>query len=144
MPVSARRHSLDRKWRQLIFIGGLDLLRSRKRTAVNTSRSGVRLWFGECYVGAVLDMRIIAIAVTSCMQGPHVHAPLPPVLTFGEYGAQTVVALRQDLWDDGRWHSCDGGCRSANQDWGDDSLTYVLYMQWLTTHDASLVPMFAA
>jgi hypothetical protein len=73
------------------------------------------------------------------------HAPLPPATTYAEYGDQALLALRRDLYaGDGLWYSCDGGCGKGNQDWGNDVLTYALYLRWVTTHDLSLPPIFAA
>ena len=64
-------------------------------------------------------------------------------MTYADYGDRAAAALEQDLYaGGGRWFSCDGGCGTGNQDWGDDSLTYVLYLRWSITRDPSLVPMF--
>jgi hypothetical protein len=68
---------------------------------------------------------------------------LPPAVTYADFGAQVVSALTQDLWaGGGLWYECDGGCAATNQDWGADSLTYVLFLRWLTTHDPTLAPYF--
>jgi hypothetical protein len=73
------------------------------------------------------------------------HAPLPPATTFAEYGNQAETALLRDMYaGDGLWFACDGGCGKGNRDWGNDSLTYTLYLRWSVTHDPSLVPIFKA
>lgn len=85
-----------------------------------------------------------AVALLGCgSSDPVLHAALPPAVTFADYGAQAVDALRQDLWaSGGKWFNCEGGCGRSNQDWGNDSLTFTLYLRWLTTRDERLVPMF--
>lgn len=40
----------------------------------------------------------------------------------------------------GRWRAClDPQCAAGNVDWGNDSLTGVLYLRWLVTHDTALL-----
>ena len=57
--------------------------------------------------------RLVCLAllgVLGCQDAPVIHAALPPATTFADYGDQVVAALVQDLWADGQWHACDGGC----------------------------------
>jgi hypothetical protein len=92
----------------------------------------------------MLRRATLALFLAGCSaSGPVIHAPLPPATTFDDYGAQVALALEQDLWaGGGHWHDCEGGCGRSNRDWGNDSLTFVLFMRWSATHDSSLVPMF--
>ncbi len=85
------------------------------------------------------------LGLPGCQDAPMIHAPLPPASTFAGYGDQVVTALMQDLWaGGGQWHACDGGCDRGNLDWGDDALTFVLYLRWVTTRDGTLAPLFGA
>jgi hypothetical protein len=86
---------------------------------------------------------LLLLSLAACSHGPEAHPPLLAASTFAEYGNQVVLALKQDLWTGGgQWSNCDGGCGHSNKDWGNDALTFVLYLRWLATHDSSLVPMF--
>jgi hypothetical protein len=50
-----------------------------------------------------------------------------------------------NAWD-GKWNMCvpDIGCGSTNIDWGAESLTYTLYLRWITTQNSRLVSLFTA
>jgi hypothetical protein len=64
--------------------------------------------------------------------------------TYADYGDQAVATLQGSLYTGGgTWLACSSGCGAANLDWGDDSLTYALYLRWSITRDPSLVPLFA-
>src|SRR5579872_2893485 len=67
----------------------------------------------------------------------------PPV-TYADYGDRAVETLQQNLYTgSGTWYACSSGCGAGNLDWGDDSLTYTLYLRWSITRDPLLVPIFA-
>jgi len=55
-----------------------------------------------------------------------------------------VATLQGNLYTgSGTWLACSSGCGAANLDWGNDSLTYALYLRWSITRDPSLVAIFA-
>ena len=62
---------------------------------------------------------------------------------FADIGGDAVAALEKTLYDgNGLWHDCTSAvCATRNQDWGSDSLTYLLYMRWSTTHERSIPPL---
>jgi hypothetical protein len=66
--------------------------------------------------------------------------------TFAQLAADATATLTSRFWaGDGRWRACDDPrCPAGNADWGNDSLTAVLWLRWTTTHDAALVPYFRA
>ena len=68
---------------------------------------------------------------------------MPPAHTLGEFGDQAFAALVRELWADGRWRACPADCRVANEDWGDDAMTYVLYLRWRTHPEPALRAMAA-
>jgi hypothetical protein len=67
-----------------------------------------------------------------------------PPRTYADYGDQAVATLQGSLYTgSGTWYACSSGCGANNLDWGDDSLTYALYLRWSITGDPSLAPVFA-
>ncbi len=67
-----------------------------------------------------------------------------PDATFADYGDRAAATLQGNLYTgSGTWLACSSGCGAGNLDWGDDSLTYTLYLRWSITRDPSLVPIFA-
>jgi hypothetical protein len=68
-----------------------------------------------------------------------------PDVTFGDHGGRSTAALLAQFYTGaGTWYSCAGGCGGHNLDWGDDSLTFALYLRWSSSKDPDLVPIFAA
>jgi hypothetical protein len=66
-------------------------------------------------------------------------------MTYADHSDRAVAALERGFYTGaGTWTSCEGGCGAHNVDWGDDSLTYALYLRWTIAHDTSLVPIFAS
>jgi hypothetical protein len=64
-------------------------------------------------------------------------------VTYADYGDGAVTALLRTFYaGSGTWYACAHGCGAGNLDWGNDSLTYTLYLRWAMTHDASLVAIF--
>ena len=61
-------------------------------------------------------------------------------ITFAAAAQQAVSSLLSVYYTgNGEWRDCNApDCDAGNQDWGDDSLTYVLSLRYQTTHDASL------
>jgi len=65
--------------------------------------------------------------------------------TFAQAGDQAVKTLLDVFYaGGGLWNECDRGCGQRNSDWGVDSLTYALYLRWLTTHDPSITATMKA
>ncbi len=66
-------------------------------------------------------------------------------VTYGDYGERAVSALERSFYQgNGTYSACAGGCAAHNQDWGDDSLTYTLYLHWSATHDPSIGAVLAS
>ena len=65
-------------------------------------------------------------------------------LTYASYGNQALTNMNNDFYTNGRWKSC-LSCGAGNQDWGDDSMTYALWLRWkINNHDASVIPELQA
>ena len=70
-------------------------------------------------------------------------APLANWSAYAKDAADTL--LRRFYLSTGQWKACLApGCGASNRDWGSDSLTFVLYLRWLETHDETLKSVFAA
>ena len=96
-------------------------------------------------VGATLSRCAIALvmAVGACAPAHHRALASTPPYPYASYGAAALTTLENDWYDRGRWRLCLApGCRSVNQDWGADAITYALYLRWKSTHDVSLAPYF--
>ena len=75
--------------------------------------------------------------------------PGDPGARPGSYAAlarRALVTLEREYYNGaGRWNWCvPQRCPAGNRDWGADSLTYVLYLHWLLTHDPAVAPMMNA
>ncbi len=67
----------------------------------------------------------------------------PGAGTFADQGTRATAALERELYaGHGLWYSCAGGCGAHNLDWGDDALTFTLYLRW-SAGDFSVAPLFA-
>jgi hypothetical protein len=65
--------------------------------------------------------------------------------TKGDPGERATAALLAHFYTGaGTWYSCAGGCGAHNVDWGDDSLTFTLFLRWSIQKDPDLVPIFMA
>ncbi len=81
---------------------------------------------------------LLSLSLSACI------GCLPPV-TYGDYGGRSTSALLSAFYTGaGTWYACEGGCGAHNLDWGDDALTFTLYLRWATHPDPNLVPIFAA
>jgi hypothetical protein len=79
------------------------------------------------------------LASAACIGGPSRD------VTYSDHGDRATAALLAGFYTGaGTWYSCQGGCGAQNLDWGDDALTFALYLRWSTRKDPSLVPVFAA
>ena len=93
-----------------------------------------------CLVGTTL------VLVGSLLTGGARAGNAPQPVTFAQAGNQAVATLLHVLYNGkGLWRMCDlAMCRTGNQDWGVDSLTYTVYLRWQATHDRVLVPVMRA
>ncbi len=68
-----------------------------------------------------------------------------PIPTFSEAGLKAGRDLVTAFYDGhGKWRSCDrDACAISNSDWGADSATDTLYLQWATTHDARIAGLMS-
>jgi hypothetical protein len=65
-------------------------------------------------------------------------------VTYAGISDQALTHMIEDFYVDGRWKAC-LSCDAGNQDWGDDSMTYALWLRWhVHHHDASVVPELQA
>ncbi|MDQ6826900.1 MAG: hypothetical protein M3Z14_06865 [Candidatus Eremiobacteraeota bacterium] len=82
--------------------------------------------------------------MVTCLHGRFTSAK-GGALTYHDYAKQAVETLLHTFYDGrGHWRMCVAVCRSNNQDWGADALTYTLFLHWQTTHDAAVVRYFQA
>ena len=65
---------------------------------------------------------------------------------FHQAGADAVGAMVRVFYaGGGKWRDCAAAdCHTSNQDWGVDSMTYTLWLDWKTTHDAKWLPIIHA
>lgn len=72
-------------------------------------------------------------------------ADVPGAGTFAQAAGQAQAALMQVFYTgEGAWRECNAAdCRSTDSDWGADSATYSLYLQWTNTHDPSIAQTMA-
>lgn len=85
------------------------------------------------------------IGVTACQSGAA--APPPsftgtPTTLASLANDATRTALSGFYAGGANVRVCAAHCGSGNTDWGTDSILYVLYEQWLLTHDASITAVF--
>ncbi|WP_233842453.1 hypothetical protein [Dyella sp. 2HG41-7] len=66
--------------------------------------------------------------------------------TFQQAGPEAVDTLVRVFYTgDGKWRECGAAdCHTSNQDWGVDSMTYTLWLDWKTTQDAKVAPLMSA
>ncbi len=83
-----------------------------------------------------------AAAATGCGGGQA--AAQPP--SFAAQSRQAAATLEHRYYNGaGKWYVClPARCGAQNLDWGSDSLTYALYLHWLTSHDPRVRPIMAA
>jgi hypothetical protein len=87
---------------------------------------------------------VVAVAIFSVFPFTGAAQTDAPV-TYADFGAAATQTLLGTWYANGKWRMCSrAGCPLRNEDWGADALTYALYLRWLTTHDDSLTPAFAA
>jgi len=84
-------------------------------------------------------------AYTSARTPARTPAPTPAPakagsVTYAALGDQALGHMMQAFYSNGRWKAC-VSCSAGNGDWGDDSMTYALWMRWhVNHHDASVIP----
>jgi hypothetical protein len=72
-------------------------------------------------------------------------AASPGSTTFASARADAVTTLLRVYGSGGSWRLCDRpGCPTATTDWGIDSLTYALYLDWQTTRDPRVPRVMSA
>jgi hypothetical protein len=94
---------------------------------------------------------IVLVAATIVALSPATSAnPLPSAPpTYGHLGDAELQTLERTWYaGDGSWHLCanDPACAQsrADVDWGADSLTYSLWLRWITTRDRGVTSIMAA
>jgi len=67
-------------------------------------------------------------------------------ITFHQAGADAVDTMVHVFYTgDGKWRECDAAdCHTSNQDWGVDSMTYTLWLDWKTARDEKAAPLMSA
>ncbi|RUL78381.1 hypothetical protein [Dyella choica] len=67
-------------------------------------------------------------------------------VSFNRAGSEAVDAMVHVFYTgDGKWRECAAkDCHASNQDWGVDSMTYVLWLDWKTAKDAKVAPLMSA
>lgn len=67
-------------------------------------------------------------------------------ITFRQAGSDAVDAMVRVFYTgDGKWRECAAAdCHASNQDWGVDSMTYTLWLDWKTTGDPKVSPLMGA
>ncbi len=89
-----------------------------------------------------LALLLLAAAV-SIRTAPNAVASNAPA-TFAQLARDAEIALRVRWYAGaGSWNRClPARCGVQSYDWGADNLSAALYLDWLTTRDAALVPWF--
>src|SRR5438270_10889426 len=119
---------------------GSTLTASRPASSIARSRrsslAGARSWpitvklYSIATRGSCLVLLVVVVAAATPA------AASPGSTTFASARAAAVATLLRVYGSGGSWRLCDRpGCPAATTDWGVDSLTYALYLDWQTTRD---------
>lgn len=67
-------------------------------------------------------------------------------IAFHQAGSDAIDTMVHVFYaGDGKWRECGAAdCHTSNQDWGVDSMTYTLWLDWKTTNDAKVAPLMSA
>ena len=89
-----------------------------------------------------LTLGLLAV-VTATLVGILSHTPSQAKAagaTYATIGSQALTNMTKDFYTNGQWKTC-LSCSALNVDWGDDAMTYDLWLRWkINNHDASVVP----
>jgi hypothetical protein len=98
---------------------------------------------GWRWAAAWLAATLAVTCASGCGAGGR---PAPGGPTFAAMSRQAVVTLEQRYYHPpGEWNVClPARCGAQNLDWGSDSLTYALYLHWLTSRDPRVRPIMNA
>ncbi|HEY4411448.1 MAG TPA: hypothetical protein VGN06_00500, partial [Gaiellaceae bacterium] len=98
----------------------------------------------KLYFIASRGTRLVLLVALLAVAGPA--AARTRTSTFAEARAAAVSTLLDVYYGgDGAWRLCDRvGCPESRTDWGVDSLTYALYLDWSSTHDPRVPPVMSA
>jgi hypothetical protein len=94
-------------------------------------------------IARVAALMVLLVMVTACTPAPAVPSKALAV-TYARVGDQAFTHMIKDFYTHGQWKSC-ASCGAGNQDWGDDAMTYTLWLRWeVHHHDASVIPALQA
>ena len=109
---------------------------------------------------ALLMLGVVLSLLTACA-GDSAHTKTPAKTTaptqtptqtsapatsvpYATIGDQALANMIRDFYANGQWKSC-LSCGAGNQDWGDDAMTYALWLRWKThNHDGGVIPNLQA
>lgn len=91
-------------------------------------------------------MPLVLVLVLALVLAVPAASATGPTTTFAAARTAALSTLLHVYYgNDGAWRLCDRpGCPEAKSDWGVDSLTYTLYLDWRSTHDPRVPPVMSA
>ena len=116
---------------------------ARRCTSMPSAGRRARAGWRAAAAALTAAMTLAAGALTGCGTSP---VPGPSGPTYAALARGAVTTLEQRYYHpSGEWNVClPAHCGAQNMDWGSDSLTYVLYLHWLTSHDKRVPAMMDA
>jgi hypothetical protein len=118
-------------------------------TSLITIREGAAMLRHPCRkvirtLGLVTSFAAAIVGISACSPAP-VEAPTKAdSLTYAGISDQALAHMTSGFYSNGWWKAC-VSCGAGNQDWGDDAMTYALWLRWqVHHHDASVIPELQA
>ncbi len=91
-------------------------------------------------LGRLTLIAVALVGISACTSAPAEAPTKAASVTYTRMGDQALTDMITDFYAHGQWKSC-ASCWAGNQDWGDDAMTYALWLRWeVHHHDASVIP----
>jgi len=67
----------------------------------------------------------------------------PTGTTYADYAKRALTSMMSTYYTNGKWRALPGGA-GTNHDWGNDSMTYALYLDWLANAETTAPALLGA
>lgn len=95
-------------------------------------------------LGRITLIAVALVGISACTSAPAEAPTKAATVTYARIGDQALTDMINDFYAHGQWKAC-ASCWAGNQDWGDDAMTYALWLRWeVHHHDASVIPALQA